>query len=80
MTSHQRVFIDVRHGRAFVSRHIEEDDGSFSWESAINEGELEPEAIGAVKDQGGDLSQDGHYTCPPELATRAIWPDKAWFK
>ncbi len=71
---HEEIFIDVRHGRAFVSRHVAGDDGSFSWESAVNEHEIEHDAIEAVKAQGGDLSQDGRYHCPRELAARAKWP------
>lgn len=73
MSSHKKVFIAVRHGRAFVSRHIEDDDGSFTWQSAVNETEIEQEAIAAVKSQGGDLTQDGEYTCPPELAAKTKW-------
>jgi hypothetical protein len=73
MSAHKEVFIAVRHGRAFVSRHIEESDGSFVWQSAVNEAEIEPEAIAAVKAQGGDLTQDGEYVCPPELAAKTKW-------
>jgi hypothetical protein len=72
--AHIDVFIAVRHGRAFVSRHIAERDGSFSWESAVNESEIEHDAIEAVKTQGGDLTRDGRYDCPPALAARAQWP------
>lgn len=74
MISHEEVFIQVRHGRAFVSRHIEESDGSYYWQSATNEVEIEHEAIEAVKAQGGLLTNDGHYACPPELAAKAQWP------
>ncbi len=70
---HKQVFIEVRHGHVFVSRHIEEDDGSFTWQSAVNESELAPEAIEVIKVQGGDLSHDGEYICPPELAAKARW-------
>lgn len=73
MSAHKETFIAVRHGRAFVSRHIEDNDGSFTWQSAVNETEIEHEAIAAVKAQGGDLTKDGHYDCPPELAAKAIW-------
>jgi hypothetical protein len=75
MSSRENVFIDVRHGRAFVSRHIEKGDGSFSWESAVNEHEIEQSAIEAVKAQGGDLTKDGRYPCPPTIAALAQWPD-----
>ncbi len=70
----KEIFIEVRHGRAFVSRHVEEGDGSFSWESAVNEPDIEEEAIEAVKAQGGNLAEDGQYKCPPELATKIKWP------
>ncbi len=75
--AYQEVFIDVRHGRPYVSRHMDEGDGSFSWESAMNEADIEQEAIAAVEAQGGSLMQDGHYQCPPELAAKAVWPTRA---
>lgn len=73
MSAYKQVFIEVRHGHVFVSRHIEEDDGSFTWQSAVNESDIVAEAIAAVKQQGGDLSRDGEYLCPPELAAKAKW-------
>lgn len=77
MGYHEEVFIDVRHGRAFVSRHVEESNGSFSWQSAVNEVEIEEAAIAAVREQGGDLSKDGHYKCPRALAEKVVWPTQA---
>lgn len=73
---HEEIFIDVRHGRAFVSRHTADNDGSFSWESAMNEHELDQEAIAAVLAQGGYLERDGHYKCPTVLAEKARWPQR----
>jgi hypothetical protein len=76
MSYHEEIFIDVRHGRAFVSRHIADSDGSFSWESAVNEHDIEHEAIEAVKAQGGKLENDGRYKCPTVLAEKARWPHR----
>ncbi|NJP04510.1 MAG: hypothetical protein HC837_02190 [Chloroflexaceae bacterium] len=73
MSRHQEIFISVHNGRAFVSRHIRDDDGSFTWESAINVVELEADAVAAVQAQGGDISQDGNYACPAEIVARAHW-------
>lgn len=73
MSPRTEVFIAVRHGRAFVSRHVDEGNGSFYWESALNESEIEQDAIEAVQAQGGDMSHDGHYACPPSLAMKAKW-------
>lgn len=73
---HEEIFIDVHKGRTFVSRQIADTDGSFSWESAVNEHELEQEAIAAVLAQGGDLQHDGRYPCPSTLAKKARWPER----
>jgi hypothetical protein len=69
----QQVFISVRNGRAFVSRYVTEEDGSFSWESAINALDLESDALAAVVAQGGQISRSGEYNCPVPLAERALW-------
>lgn len=71
----EKIFISVRNGRAFLSRYLQDQHGSFIWESAVNAHEVEHEAIEAVKAQGGDLSQHGDYDCPPELAAKAQWHD-----
>lgn len=73
MARHEEMFIVVRNGRAFISRYISEDDGSFSWESAANAEELETAALEAVATQGGNTDENGSYTCPPDLAAQAQW-------
>lgn len=73
MTNHEEIFISVRNGRAFVSRYVTEDDGSFSWESATNAIELEKDALAAVVAQGGSITQNKDYVCPATLAARAHW-------
>ncbi len=73
MSGREEIFISVRNHRAFVSRYVVDSDGSFSWESAANSEELERAALEVVVAQGGYVTRDGIYNCPPELAAQALW-------
>lgn len=73
MMVHDGVYITVRNSRAFVARYVATNDGSISWECAVNAMLLERAALEEVVAQGGYITRNGNYSCPPELAARASW-------
>lgn len=68
------VYIDVWNCRAAVSRYVAI-PGGLAGEPATNWEALEDDAIRAVEAQGGAVNWSGHYTCPPDLAEAAVWPE-----
>jgi len=71
---HNLPFIDLRVGRAVVSRYLKPSERFvYTSQPALNWEALEADAIRQIGDMVGS-PEDGHYPCPPELAARAEWP------
>jgi hypothetical protein len=66
--------ISVADGRATVGRWQPDPTGGASFQAARNWHELEARAAEAVEDAGGAQNLSGLYSCPADLAARAIWP------
>ncbi len=66
--------IHIEKGRAIVARYVQTAPYTYTTQPASNWDALESEALAAVQDQVG-APEDGHYPCPPELATRAEWAE-----
>lgn len=64
--------IDVRNGRAYVSRWTRE-GGGFRLEPAANWEELEDAAANEISAAGGSITMAGIYPVSPALAARAQW-------
>lgn len=67
-----QVIIDVRNTRCIVSRRLDSDGGTFTYDPCANWQQLEALAADAVR---AAPSLSALYHCPPELAALALWAE-----
>ena len=70
-----QIIIDVRNMRCIVSRRLDSDDGTFTYDPCANWQQLEALAADAVRAAGGAPNLSALYHCPPELAALALWAE-----
>ncbi len=70
------IVITLSECHAVVSRYRPLPNGSLSCECACNAAELEADAIAAIAALGTPFALGTPYPCPPEIAARAVWPDR----
>jgi len=71
----RKFVIDVRNGRAIVSKYVNAGVGLMQYTAAVNWEEMEEWAATAVTAQGGALNISGQYRVPDELLKTAVWDD-----
>jgi hypothetical protein len=70
------IVISISDCHAVVSRYRSLPNGAISWECACNAEELEADAIAAIAAQRTPFTLGAPYPCPPEVAARAVWPER----
>ena len=70
------IVISIFDCHAVVSRYRPLPNGSLSCECACNAAGLEADAIATMAAQGTPFTLGAPYPCPPEIAARAVSPDR----
>ena len=71
---HGEPFINIWNCRATIARDVSLSPTSLTSEYCINADDFYDDILDEIDRQGGAINMSGRMICPPELATKAIWP------